>query len=187
MKKLMIFMAMTGLISYGALAQDEVPEASKAPLKAMEILASFAGTWQVQMSYSPDDGATWQMLPAARHEVSFREKNLILTEQPMESNPNAFQSASYYSYDQYRELYRVAVMDDTWGLLDVYEGKPEGDKLILTNLKSGTFFPTGDGRWRAFKLMLDLTGDTERMLIVEKSDDGGASWQPNFKVSYTKQ
>lgn len=187
MKKSLILVVLASLFNTAAIAQTSVPEASKAPLAAMQALASFVGTWSVQMSYSPDDGATWQQLPPAIHEISFREKGLILSERPTEVNPNAFQSAAYFSYDQYRETYRLAVMDDTWGIMDIYEGNIDGGKLVSTNLKSGTFFPVGDGKWRGFKLSLDLTGDSERVMVVEKTDDNGTSWQPNFIITYKKQ
>lgn len=186
MKNIGVTIFLILILQVSAGAQEGVPEVSKPPLKAMQALASWAGKWRVQMRYSPDNGASWQALPPADHEFSFREKGLVLSEHPLEVNPSAFQSSTYYSYDQYRKTYRVAVMDDTWGIMDIYEGNIEGDKLVLTNLKSGTFFPIGDGAWRGFKLMIDLTGETQRTFIVHKTDDGGQSWQPNFEVIYTK-
>lgn len=186
MKTLWSLLIVLAFLSPAGNAQDTVPEVSKAPLQAMQALASWEGKWMVQMRYSPDNGATWQDLPPAEHEFKFREKGLILSEAPLEVNPTTFQSATYYSYDQYRQTYRVAVMDDTWGIIDIYEGNITDNKLVLTNLKSGTFFPIGNGVWRGFKLMIDLTGDTQRSFIIHKTDDGGKTWQPNFKVSYKK-
>ena len=78
-----------------------------------------------------------------------------------------------------------AAIDDHWGLMDVYEGQIEGDALVLTNLKAGTFFPIGPDAWRAFRITLELKPE-ERLMIVDKSDDGEKNWQPNFEISYTE-
>ncbi len=187
MKKLWSLFVVLALLGPAATSQNTVPEVSKAPLQAMQALASWEGKWMVQMRYSPDNGATWQDLPPAEHDFKFREKGLILREEPLEVNPNTFQSATYYSYDQYRKTYRIAVMDDTWGIMDIYEGNITDDKLVLTNMKSGTFFPIGNGILRGFKLMIDLAGDTQRSFVIHKTDDNGKTWQPNFNITYTKQ
>ena len=70
-------------------------------------------------------------------------------------------------------------------LWDLYEGTLSDNKLVFTNLKSGTFFPVGDNVWRAFRLTMELTAP-KRQMVIEKSDDGGQSWQPAFIAQYER-
>lgn len=187
MKKLLIISILSIMGPLSVSAQNEVPEVSKAPHAAMQKLASWEGKWSSTMRYSADDGATWQVLAPEEHVFAFREKGLVMTDIPAPKEDGSFQAATYFSYDQYRQEYRIAVMDDTWGVMDIYEGNIEDNKLVLTNLKSGTTFPIGDGVWRGFKLMIDLDGEGDRMFIIHKTDDGGKSWQPNFEVTYSRE
>lgn len=159
-------------------------DATAAPLAAMQALAVLSGEWVVQSKYSSDDGKTWQESTPNRVSVAMRQKGKILAETPLEPQKRGFHVESLITFDQYRKVYRMAAIDDYWGLMDVYEGNLEGDALVLTNLKAGTFFPIGPDAWRAFRITLELKPE-KRMMIVEKSDDGGKSWQPNFEIGYT--
>lgn len=167
-------------------AQETVPAASAAPHKAMQKLSPLVGVWSLSMEYSPDNGVTWQKAPRSQVELSFQLKQLIIGERPLDDAAATFQTRSFYSYDQYRKTYRIAVMDDTWGLMDIYEGNVTDGVLVATNLKAGTFFPIDEITPRAFRLSIDLSNSNERQMKVEKSDDGGRSWQPNFKLNYKK-
>lgn len=186
MKKLIIGILLTAM-SFSTHAQENVPEPSKAPFAAMQKLAPMAGTWSMIMEYSPDDGANWQKAPASEVTYSYQMKNLILGEVPSDDAASTFQTASFYSYDQYRKTYRIAVLDDTWGIMDIYEGNIEDGFLVATNLKAGTTFPIDEKISRAFRLKIEFSNQSERKMIIDKSDDGGKSWQPNFKLTYTKK
>lgn len=192
MKSLVIGLLLVAT-SFGAHAQDQahsqnsVPEQSKVPHAEMQKLAPMVGTWTLAMEYSPDDGATWQKAPSSEVQFSYQMKNLILGEKPLDESSVTFQTASFYSYDQYRKTYRIAVLDDTWGIMDIYEGNIENGILVATNLKAGTTFPMSETVSRAFRLNITIADSTERKMIIEKSDDGGKSWQPNFKLIYTKK
>ncbi len=168
-------------------AQSSVPDQSKRPHAAMQKLAPMVGTWSLTMEYSPDDGATWQTAPRSEVEFSYQMKNLVIGERPLNESSTTFQTASFYSYDQYRNTYRIAVLDDTWGIMDIYEGNIENGVLVATNLKAGTLFPVSESLSRAFRLNIAISDSTERRMKIEKSDDGGKSWQPNFNLIYTKK
>ena len=174
-------------MSFSAYAQDTVPAQSKIPHAAMQKLAPMVGTWSLVMEYSPDDGDTWQKAPRSEVRFSYQLNNLILGETPLDESSTTFQTASFYSYDQYRKTYRIAVLDDTWGIMDIYEGTIENGVLVATNLKSGTTFPISENISRAFRLNISIADSKERRMEIEKSDDGGKSWQPNFNLIYTKK
>ncbi len=186
MKSLILGLMLTAT-SVVAFAQGNIPEQSKAPYAAMQKLAPMVGTWSLTMEYSSDDGTTWQKAPRAEVQFSYQLKNLMLGEKPLDESSTSFQTASFYSYDQYRKTYRIAVLDDTWGIMDIYEGSIENGVLVATNLKSGTTFPMDKNISRAFRLNINITDSPERRMEIEKSDDGGKSWQPNFNLIYTKK
>ena len=172
------------LLSIPLIAEEQNP--SKVPHAAMQKLAFMQGDWMSVTEYTADDGKNWQVVAQAPAKVEFRQKELMLAELPVDTSTPGFHMETYITYDQYRKVYRKAAIDDAWGLMDMYEGTWQGDKLILDNLKSGTFFPNGDGTWRAFKLTIEK-GEVKRLIHVDKSDDGGKSWQPSFRVTYTRE
>ncbi len=167
-------------------AQDEaIPAVSHAPLQAMQRLSSLAGAWEMTVFTTADEGVTWNSGPAQVVDLRFAHKGFMLEEIPAALDGPGFHMRSYLTYDQYRKVYRKAALDDVWGVLDLYEGNFEDDRLVLTNLESGTFFPVADGKWRGFRLTLELKED-KRWTWIDKTDDEGASWQPAFKVEYKR-
>ena len=186
MKKICVLLAVGMLWSFGASAQNEIPEVSKAPLAAMKKLQPLAGDWLMTAEYSADNGETWNKGEPEHIVLSLRQKDLMLHEVPQETGKPGFHTEMFIAYDQYRKLYRLIAVDDVWGLPDVYEGNIEDGKLVVNNLKSGTFFPIGENVWRGFRITLSLNAD-ERTMVVDKTDDNGKSWQPNFRITYVKK
>ena len=157
----------------------------------MQQLAVMAGSWQLQVSITNDNGNSWQAMPAQQVDIDFTHNDLVLAEQPVKREAGGFSMLTYLSYDQYRNVFRKAAIDDVWGVMDLYQGKIIGNQLILDNLTAGTFFPVGPKVWRGFRLTVDLflqqeNGEQFRMMRIEKTDDNGNSWQPAFNAKYTK-
>ena len=174
------------LLSPARAQESSVPAVSEAPLEAMQRLAVLAGDWDMTVFTTADDGQTWDSSPTQTVALRFAHKGFMLEEVPADLDGPGFHMRTYLTYDQYRKVYRKAALDDVWGILDLYEGTLENDRLVLTNLASGTFFPLEDGSWRGFRLTLELKEHT-RFMWVDKTDDEGASWQPAFKVEYTRR
>lgn len=186
LSKWSLSLALLALISIGNAQDDAVPEVSRAPLEAMQRLAVLVGEWDMIVFTTADGGESWDSSPAQIVTLEFEHKGFMLEEIPTQLDSPGFHMRTYLTYDQYRNVYRKAALDDVWGILDLYEGTLEDGKLVLTNLASGTFFPLDDGRWRGFRLTLELKDD-RRWMWVDKTDDHGVSWQPAFKVEYKKR
>ncbi|WP_417460852.1 DUF1579 family protein [Kordiimonas sp.] len=184
MKKLSLLLSALLVLTIPVTAQDR-PKVSEKPYAMMQKLAPLAGEWSMVNEYSPDGGKTWSKAPAAVVSVEFRLKGMLLAEKPDDLDTPGFKLETDLSYDQYRDVYRKAVVDDTWGIMDVYEGTLEGDKLVMTNLKSGTTFPMGNGVERAFRLTIKIA-TPKRMMTIDASDDGGTTWMPAYKLTYSK-
>jgi hypothetical protein len=164
---------------------QEVPEVSREPLARMQQLSMLAGKWRMTVFVTEDGGETWQATPPQDVELEFVHKGMMLEEVPGDLDSPGFHMRTYITYDQYRNVYRKAALDDVWGILDLYQGRIEGDRLVVDNLEAGTFFPLGDDRWRGFRLTIELKPD-RRWMWIDKTDDDGRTWQPAFKSEYVK-
>lgn len=184
------FTTLLYLISFSIFAADqtspEPPPYSAKPLSMMAELSALAGKWDMQTLYTKDKGKTWQDMGRTPVDIAFEQRNLMLSERPVTAKQNGFNMVSFITYDQYRNVYRKAAIDDVWGIMDLYSGSIEGDKLVLTNLESGTTFPEQGGGSRGFRLTLDLSGE-RREMTVEATLDNGHTWFPNFKNIYVRQ
>ena len=181
---------MAAMLSVVAIAQDnseqQRPQVSIKPFKMMSQLSGLKGIWDLQTLYSDDGGDNWKDMGSVPIEIGFDQKDLMLYERPLEPNMKGFNMVSYITYDQYRKVFRKAAIDDVWGIMDIYTGNIENDKLVLTNLDSGTVFPEKDGRSRGFRLTLELKGNI-RTMTIDATLDEGKTWQPNFKNIYSKR
>lgn len=168
-----------------ALQDDNAPQPYIVPQAAMQKLAELQGQWSMVIEYSADEGETWSASPPQDVVVHFQQRNLLLTETPVEAKPDDFNLITNIMYDQYRGVFRKSVMDDTWGLMDIYEGHVEGNVLIMDNLRSDTSFPLPSGVQRHFRLSIDLKAENGvRRMTIDSSDDAGKTWMPRFKASY---
>jgi hypothetical protein len=176
--------ALLVLAAVPVLAQQQaIPDVSVKPLQVMQSLAPLAGDWTMTVYSTNDDGETWQATPTQSVAIEYRHKGFMLEEVPSDLESPGFHMRTTITYDQYRDVFRKAALDDIWGILDLYEGNIVDGRLVLDNLKSGTLFPLEDGRWRGFRLTMELT-PAHRWMWIDKTDDQGQTWQPAFKAEY---
>lgn len=161
------------------------PPMSVKPLKMMARLQELVGQWELQTLYTADAGKNWQDMGTITVDVGYDQKQLMLYERPVIAKKTGFNMVSYLTYDQYRNVYRKAAIDDVWGIMDLYTGEIKDGELIMTNLEHGTLFPEPNGGARGFRLSLELQGD-ERSMTIEATLDNGKSWFPNFKNIYRR-
>lgn len=171
------------VLFFGIAGMTVAQSPSDIPKTQMKTLAPLLGIYETVTEFSPDGGTTWQAGPAKKIEISLRQKGLMMAEVPLDTSGPGFHMENYLTFDQYRKVYRKAAIDDTWGVMDIYEGSFKDGQLTLTNLKSRTTFPTETGE-RFFKLMIEVKSGP-RWMYIHASEDGGKSWQPSFRVSYT--
>ena len=166
------------VVAPGWTAADEASQ-------AMERLQPLAGNYRIEGQRHAPDGpikltATQATIAYTLNRRALREDASVDMglEQPVTL-------LTYFSYDEYRQVYRIAVMDDAFGLMDIYEGRFVDDAtLIATNLRSDTHFPTADDGRLHFQLRWYLGGDVKQFDVLA-STDGGASWTPYFEMTYT--
>lgn len=163
----------------------DLPAPSVVPHGMMAKLAVLEGRWLMTTAYTEDNGETWTETPEVVVSVDFEQKGMMLTERPEQFQEGSFNMVSFITYDQYREEFRKAAIDDIWGVMDLYNGGISGDTLVLHNLDSDTSFPIDDERWRHFRITVELKDET-RQMIIDASEDAGLTWHPSFVVTYKR-
>ncbi len=152
----------------------------------MSRLAYLAGSWVARIEIMQQDG-TWEVAGEERVEIRYLLDGLALREEPAEHPVNPFRLEATLQYDQNRDVYRLAAMDDTWGNMDIYEGGWNGEgALVLTNLRAGTRFENPDGTSLSFRLTTRIDGPNANVFQVDMTADHGETWRPYQRISRTR-
>lgn len=169
------------VLTGAANAQDD---ASTRQLEAMARLAPLAGDWVVTGEIMGPDGAQALEPGTAQARYAFRERGLEETARIDLGSEGLTELRTLFSYDPYREVYRLSVMDDAFGLLDVYEGDFDAEgRLVTTNLRADTAYPIEGGQLH-FKLVHDFAESGGHDFEVYMSADRGESWTLYFDQHY---
>lgn len=175
-----------GLAATGAAgAQDEAARRSwgEEARSHMAVLAPLAGEWVVT-EYMPGPDGSWQ--PA---EVSYRETTrylldgLALRTGAPERPAQPWRLETTVQYDQDRDVFRLVALDDSWGNMDVYEGRVDdaGD-LVVDDLRADTPYLGPDGARVHFRLTYSITDFDHNTLHVDASQDAGETWRPFQRI-----
>ncbi|MEO1078539.1 MAG: hypothetical protein AAFY29_03215 [Pseudomonadota bacterium] len=152
---------------------------------AMKALRPMAGEWVAQSSLWRDGG--WTEPETDRATINFMLNDLALRERFPERSQSSVRMETTIQFDQYRDIYRLMALDDSWGNMDVYEGEMvEPGKLVFTNIRPGTFALGKDGEEYAFKLTFSIESRESHSLLVEISTNRGKSWTNFQKIERTR-
>jgi hypothetical protein len=144
----------------------------------MERLGFLAGPWSVTPEFGSPDGG-WSATEAAETEFSaILGGTFWWSETPITwPDGQVWSTVSIWSYDRFRNEYRVTFLDDLWGLLDVYEGRFEDGELKVSNGRSQTWGPSTGGPPAMARVVLHDVSERSFVLEWEGSTDGVA-WSP---------
>ena len=169
------------VLSAGAQAQDGVSERQ---IEAMARLAPLAGDWVVTGQVMGPGGAQALDPGEARTRFVFNDRGLEENAHIDLGADGSTHLRTLFSYDPYRSLYRLSVMDDAYGLLDIYEGDfDDAGRLVATNLRPDTSYPIEGGQLH-FKLVYDFTHADGHEFDIYMSADRGESWTLYFDQDY---
>lgn len=187
---LCLVLASLCLSSVGAFAEEPASADTGVPvnphLAAMDRLTPLLGSFEITgLRYTPDGPVALKKTEAVVESIlgGYGLQEMSQSDFGMD-DPVTLQTT--FSYDPHRKIYRVSAFDDTFGLMDIYEGRFASESVLrVTNLRSDTYFPAGpDGERMHFQLMWDL-GASPKTFHVLMSQDGGASWAPFYEMMYT--
>lgn len=172
-------------LSFAYADDDAQQSVSAAPAAALQALSPLLGEWRVTL-YRLGEAGEW--VEESADDVFFEPSlnGLLLTERMLQRiSGEGFELKTDYMFDQYRDVYRLAVADDTFGLMDIYEGQLEDGALIVTNLKSGTGFPLDAETMMNFRLTIPVASGN-RQMTIDQSTDAGATWRPFYRADYAR-
>lgn len=146
--------------------------AGRAP--EMDAFQELVGNWNVtQRFYRPKRGV-WETGPAfpmtfrARYEGMYIEADAVL---PM-GQGQSFRNTMIISYDKFRRVYRIAMMDGLVGLMDMFEGVRAGEVVVLDDVRTNTPGPNMRGELEYVRMTLSFPG-AGRFLIEAQAQRGG--------------
>jgi hypothetical protein len=153
---------------------------------ALEILEGHEGQWTVSGRRLDPDGWTDITPQMAEIESVYGGRAYVETTQiDFGGSQSGLQTT--LTWDGFRDVYRIAALDEGFGLLDVYEGRLDTDgRLVATNLRSDTYFEFGEDTRLHFQLRWSFISDDRFMFDVLMTADGGASWTPYFELEYRR-
>lgn len=152
---------------------------------AMQRLEPLTGSAQVSIvQHTPNGPVT---MPSTQSRGAFILNGHGLRETlRFEQTPGDFITLeTIFSYDANRDIYRIAVNDDDFGIMDIYEGRFTSDTvLVATNLRSDIYFPLDDGRHMHFQLRWDFSEEIVKFDVLYTTD-GAATWHLFYQMEYS--
>ncbi|WDI30745.1 DUF1579 family protein [Hyphococcus flavus] len=185
MKKLVVVLSLLAA-AFGSTATLAQQQQDNAHQLAMQRLTPLKGEFIVEGVRHTPDGEASLRKSEAKIEYILNGYGLQDRSEADMGTDAPVKLLTTLSYDPYRKVYRVSVLDDTFGLMDIYEGRfIEENILAVTNLRADTYFPLNDeGDRLHFMLRWDMSADVKKFDVL-MTRDGGASWSPYFEMTYT--
>ena len=179
---LSLLILLISLTTSGLASEDP----SNVPSKAMSKLAGIIGNWSVTTYYFDQQTQSFEQQAKSTLAVTSILKGLGIRETPVRLDEGKTIGIDItFGYDQYRNVYRLYVLDDSYGVPDVYEGQIERNQLIATNIDQGTHFPLKNGGKLEFRFTMDLSGD-KRTVLIHMTADAGQQWLPMYRYEYER-
>lgn len=154
------------------------------PAPELDPIARLVGAWELHVEQFRPGSEDWIVVPSDTSlvwlEMDGRYVRQRLVLRPPGQRP--LTTDFLFSFDPWERRYRVAVLDDLFGLLDVFEGTWEGGTLRVDNVESRTFF-SDQGIASRFDLDLEEDRIHVRQWI---SYDEGATWTELYRGSATR-
>ncbi|MEO0695631.1 MAG: hypothetical protein AAFY84_05990 [Pseudomonadota bacterium] len=166
-------------------AQAQPVDRSGSARAAMEKLRPLAGEWEMAVS-SWRDGV-WSEPEIERTRISYFLNDLALRREVPEHSPTNVKMETTIQFDQYRNVYRMAALDDSWGNMDIYEGQEtETGTFVFDNIRTGTFAVGPQGEVFSFQLTIEIEDMNSHAMLVEISTDNGKTWAPFQRLERTR-
>lgn len=153
--------------------------------QGIDRLASLAGEWQVTGTMLDLDGKVVKIRSKATIErnlggTSIEERSSYV----LPSHTVEF--FCIRSWDSFRSRYRMACIDSLSGLLDIYDGVFVNDRLVMTNISSGTHAEKNGTRMYGRQTVEEIS-DNSFLMTWEFSLDNGSTWQQYGQLQYRRQ
>ncbi|MCP3964267.1 MAG: DUF1579 domain-containing protein [bacterium] len=162
------------------------------PLPAgMERLAPLAGRWRVAIESLDDPTVHPERLAAWERDetvstIRAHFGGSLLEEEITVTTDRPRRASRRWSYDRFSDVFRLVHFDTFTEHLDVLEGRPDDEgRLVLSNRETGTAVRLHQQTLHAREVLHHVQADSFR-LDREVSVDGGETWGPEIRFTYTR-
>jgi hypothetical protein len=157
----------------------------------MERLHFMIGAWDIQ-AYNMGEDGDWVASPLPKNTVIksvFEGAFLQEDEVPMKVGDSMIRFFIMWSYDTYRQTYRMLACDDHEGLADILEGDFNAgtDTIVVSNLNTRTAMQDEAGNPVYLRLTSTQNSPDSFTDEMHESTDGGASWYPIYRAEHTRK
>lgn len=151
----------------------------------MARLDRMVGFWEVR-TYARGGNGHWEKGQITLSNISHELGGAVLREDTLVMDTDQrFELVNYWSWDQFEDTYRVAVMDRELGLMDVYEGGGTKEGLVLTRAGGGGVFKAEGEDERMVRLRQEFPGPKRYTLYIE--ENVGDGWQDFMRIEYRRK
>ena len=152
----------------------------------MKELSFMAGSWDVKAERYTREGK-WADAGMTKSTIKWLWSNIALQESVGFKTPNGEMKLNIQlSYDQFQKCYRVTIVDNQYGLMDIYEGQFKENILLVTNERCKTFYPIQDGHLK-FQIKYTKKSENSMVFMVNMAKVGTDNWRPMSKSTYSKK
>jgi hypothetical protein len=157
----------------------------------IERLHFMVGEWDIK-AYSLGEQGEWVDSPLPNwtkieplFDGAFLQEQVV----PMQIGANTVRFFIMWSYDKYRQVYRMLACDDHDGLMDILEGNFEAgsDTMVVSNVSTNTAVLDADGKPVHLRLSSTKTSADSFTDEMSESLDGGQSWFPVYRAEHTRK
>ncbi|WP_299272492.1 hypothetical protein [uncultured Psychroserpens sp.] len=157
----------------------------KSPYKKnLEPLKFIEGTFTNKISF-PDDNKGWRKPIETRFIFKKIMKDMYIEgggHIPFDSKFSPIFRMTF-DYDEQNDIYRLVVLDDRYGFMDIYYGNWKENQLILSNETTGTQV-VNEGNRVYGKLIITPLSKGRFEIIAKISQDKKTSWQNYMKMEF---
>jgi hypothetical protein len=155
----------------------------------MRAIAWMAGEWDVESEFHslvPGEDRWYSTgIQRVRYAPVYEGAFLNTAFQVSWPNGSSWRWTLLVSYDRFQGVYRFAVWDDQWALLDIYEGRLDGDVIEASNEESGTWGPGGpSGEMIPARFRITRQGEGFRFEWLGRATNG--AWNPLIRFTHRR-
>ena len=159
--------------------------------KGMERLQFMCGNWHIKAHIMSENGE-WQDTPlpnetriTSMFNGSFHREIMPVTFDDI--TVNLFFS---WSYDKFRNTYRMISCSDADGLMSILEGnfKENTHEVVISDINTGTAVLDTDGKSTVSRQLASTKTSQDSFTdIVSESYDNGLNWYPVFRAIHSRK
>lgn len=187
MKRMWMAMGFVLMLAMTALAQEENPmqgQGGMGPMGApeeMKQVSFLVGTWKVASKYNMGDTANWMEATGTCVCTSVLDGCAIMNNYDSEFMGMKFHGMGTLSYNRETKMWQQSWIDNMAGSMSLYQG----------DFKDGKMICSGEDMMQGQKYLTRITMSeitpTSYNWLLEMSMDGGKTFMPGMKATYTKQ